>query len=161
MEQDYTWPYIKLKRERDKAFKEAEEAAKKEVEESFKKGLYNKIIKSYKKDIENIIKQSKNLLNFKFIPKNELGVIALFIRYFEVLGFEKIIDIKPQFPDCIAIKKGGKEKTRIEFEFKSSNFNHDLNKCDIVICWEKDKELPIETIELKHKLWPFISHSEI
>lgn len=50
-----------------------------------------------------------------FIPKNEQGVIYLFSRYHEKLGFEKIQHITTHFPDVIAISDG--KEIRIELEF--------------------------------------------
>ena len=50
-----------------------------------------------------------------FVPKNEQGVIYLFSRYHEELGFEKILRIGTHFPDVIAVKDGA--QIRIELEF--------------------------------------------
>ena len=50
-----------------------------------------------------------------FTPTNEQGVVYLFSKYHEKLGFEKILHITTHFPDVIA-KRNGK-KTRIELEF--------------------------------------------
>ena len=53
-----------------------------------------------------------------FIPRNEPGVVYLFSRFHEKLGFEEIVDISTLTPDMIA-KRNGKQ-VRIELEFKSS-----------------------------------------
>ena len=50
-----------------------------------------------------------------FIPTNEQGVIYLFSRYHEKLGFERILHIGTRFPDIKAIRNG--KEIRIELEF--------------------------------------------
>jgi hypothetical protein len=79
----------------------------------------------------------------KWQPTCEQEVVALFCSAIEQLGFESIEKIDKPFPDCIAIDKNG-ERKRIEFEYLSGNFiihKHKVTGCDIVICWEKDKDL--------------------
>jgi len=117
----------------------------KQAEISFKRRTLSRLngkIKGLKRQVE-------------FIPKNELGVILLFGRYYDYLGFQ-VLDVHSRYPDCIAIKNG--KRIRIEFEYKTSNFiihNHDLNGVDLVICWIKDTELPIEILELSSELAHF------
>lgn len=55
-----------------------------------------------------------------FIPKNEIGVVYLFSRHHEELGFEKIIDITTRFPDITALREG--KEVKIELEFLLSSF---------------------------------------
>ena len=150
------WGYIKLKKERDQEFKKAKKLAQKQVIKDFKDDKYDSVILNFRKEIKQLIDNSKHLLNLNLIPKNEMGVVALFSHYFGVLGFEKITCIQTQFPDCLAIRNN--KEVRIEFELYSSRFDHDIRGCDVVVCWKKDKELPgkIEIIELKHKLQPFL-----
>jgi len=50
-----------------------------------------------------------------FVPINEQGVIYLFSRYHEKLGFERILHMGTRFPDATAIRNG--KKVRIELEF--------------------------------------------
>jgi len=52
-------------------------------------------------------------------PANEMGVVALFAKVGEELGFI-IEEIRAEFPDCIARRKVDKgwERVMIEFEFK-------------------------------------------
>lgn len=45
-----------------------------------------------------------------FTPKNEMGVMYLFSRHHEELGFEKIIHVQTQFPDIIALREGKEVK---------------------------------------------------
>ena len=87
-------------------------------------------------------------------PDCEHAVVFLFGLVFKNLGFE-IEKVQQRFPDCIAKRKTktGEELVHIEFEFKSKNFNHDKEKCDIIVCWEDNwKGCPIEVIELKEEI---------
>lgn len=90
-------------------------------------------------------------------PLNESGVIFLFSKIHDKLGFN-IEAIQPSFPDAKGRRKGRKgwKDIWIEFEFKSSNFkthNHDPKECDVIVCWEHDwQDCPIEVIELRKEL---------
>ena len=91
-------------------------------------------------------------------PVNELGVVYLFGVVSRDLGFV-VETIQPGYPDCHAKErvKDRSEKwrrVRIEFEYKSSNFNHPPEGCDIVVCWEHDwTDCPVKrVIELKSKI---------
>jgi len=110
--------------------------------------LKRKILSELKTDIKS--------RRIEFIPTNELGVILLFGKYHDYFGF-KILDVRSQHsPDCIASKNN--EQKRIEFEYKASNFithNHNLNEIDLIVCWIKDRELPIEVLELSSQLAHF------
>ncbi len=94
--------------------------------------------------------------SMEYAPANELGVVFLFAHVARRLQF-RIEEIRPQFPDCIAYRRMGdsEKKTRIEFEFRSSNFKshgHDKSQCDVIVCWHHDwPDVPdsIEVIELK------------
>jgi hypothetical protein len=88
-------------------------------------------------------------------PTNEGGVIALFGAMAASLGF-LILKVQTEFPDCEAVRMAGKDRNRpvkIEFEYESRNFlrhGHDVNGCDIIVCWEHNwPECPLEVIELK------------
>jgi hypothetical protein len=86
-------------------------------------------------------------------PSEEQGVVALFAVLLPELGFE-IEHIGISFPDCIAWRTGGEGRQRvaIEFEFRSSGFDHDPRGCDVVVCWEADVALTgaeVEVIELR------------
>ena len=72
-----------------------------------------------------------------YAPVTELGVVFLFGRLARRLGFCVEI-VKPQFPDCIATRRG--KRYRIEFELFASNYNHDPKGADIIVCWENDWE---------------------
>jgi len=101
-----------------------------------------------------------DLINFRglvYAPLNENGVVFLFGKVAEDLNMY-IEEIKPGFPDCIARRFTGKgwERVRVEFEFRSSNFQqhrHNPAECDIIICWEHDWiNCPIEVIELRDRI---------
>jgi hypothetical protein len=73
----------------------------------------------------------------EFAPENEQGVVYLFSHWAGENAY-KIEDIRPWFPDCIAVKNG--RHVRIEFEYRSSGFKSHLNRartknCDILVCW--------------------------
>jgi len=92
-------------------------------------------------------------------------IIFLFSKVHTYLGFESILLIQQEYPDCLVLKQG--QKKYIEFEPKLSDFDHtnddDLSKCNYIVCWEDDldeskllkkriKEAGIEIVELK-KHW--------
>jgi hypothetical protein len=75
-----------------------------------------------------------------YAPTTELGVVFLFGRLAKRLGFS-VEQIRPQYPDCIAIRNG--RRFRIEFEMWASSFEqhgHDPDGADLVVCWENDWE---------------------
>jgi hypothetical protein len=66
----------------------------------------------------------------------------------EDIGLE-FLEFKHGYPDAILnleLKNGKKYRFNVEFEGRSSNFNHDASKCDLIICmlhnW-KDSTLPV------------------
>src|SRR5689334_719548 len=90
---------------------------------------------------------------FDFEPRNEMGVVFLFGRFYDVLGFEGIVHIGTRCPDCIAVRRG--KTLRVEFEHRSSNYlhhRHALTQADVLVCWTADADLPIETVELQSAL---------
>lgn len=88
-------------------------------------------------------------------PVNEQGVVLLFGMMAGELGF-LVESVRTGYPDCEGKRRvdGGKwERVRIEFEFRSGRFDHDVKGCDVIVCWEHDwKECPLEVIELKSVL---------
>jgi len=82
-------------------------------------------------------------LNFRGLvygPINEQGVVYLFGLIASDLNI-RVESIQQGYPDCTAIRYAGRgkwERINIEFEFKSSNFDHDPDKCDVLVCWEDD-----------------------
>lgn len=119
--------------------------------------LKNKYEKEYKETIERIKTSPKYTDRYSsYTPSNEQGVVLLFGRLHELLGFEEILHVQTIYPDCVAIRDGN--EVCIEFEFKSSGFldhikNKQVQDGDICVCWENDHNLPVETIELKSFLF--------
>jgi hypothetical protein len=75
------------------------------------------------------------LQELSFEPRNEAGVVLLFGRHAQTLGFE-VLDAQTEYPDCRA--RYGKRTLRIEFEYESRNFErhrHDPQGCDLIVCW--------------------------
>jgi len=79
------------------------------------------------------------LLSLEGFPEemNHDMVVALFTKIHLDLGYPTIRIIRPQFPDCKALDKNGRE-AKIEFEVRATDFNHNINECDKIICWEDD-----------------------
>ncbi len=105
----------------------------------------------------------KNLLDMIFCPRNESELIVLFSKLHKQLGFEKILEVRPDYPDCIALKDG--KEVSIEFELFSTDFRLHVShlkglykkgaedtmihgKCDYIVCWGEDQKFNIPTIEL-------------
>jgi len=99
-----------------------------------------------------------NFGNLIYAPTNEQGVVFLFGMVSRQLGFS-IEHIGTEFPDCEAKRfiEGRKERqqtVKIEFEFRSRDFNHPLEGCNIIVCWEDNwrNECPLEVIELRTEI---------
>jgi hypothetical protein len=93
-----------------------------------------------------------NFRSLQHAPVNEQGVVLLFGMVAHDLGFV-IERVQTGYPDCEAkrLVKGGRyERVRVEFEFRSSNFNHPPGGCDLVVCWEHTwPDCPVEVLELR------------
>ena len=98
--------------------------------------------------------------NLRHAPVNEMGVVCLFGKVSEELGFV-IESIQGGFPDCVAKRYIGKGKwivRRIEFEYESENFKghgHAPEGCDMIVCWNHNwPECPknIEVIALREEI---------
>jgi len=101
-----------------------------------------------------------DVINFRgmvYGPVNEQGVVYLFSKVAEDLGF-RVEEIRTSYPDCVARRFAGRgwRRVRVEFEFASRNFlfhRHDPTVCDIIVCWIHDwPECPLEVIELRSLL---------
>jgi hypothetical protein len=68
-------------------------------------------------------------------PISESGVVCMFSKMHQFLGFPFLKSIQNRFPDCVAVNNSGKE-VKIEFEEPSDKFDHDPKKCDLVVCWK-------------------------
>ena len=100
---------------------------------------------------------------FLHAPVSEMGVVCLFGALAEDLGY-RIESVGVAFPDCMAkrltdVVAGVWEDCRIEFEFRSSNFDvhgHDVTGCDLLVCWENDWKRPrVDVLELKRVVEAF------
>ena len=159
---DTHWGYIHLKRDQKKAWEKAKEDARREFTKEQEEEMRKKILKEMRDDYQTFIENTKRGLTCDYAPQNESGVVFLFGRYYDALGFSKIVSINTSFPDCYATKDG--EEVVIEFEFLSSGFishqkgyhSDKAKDVDYVVCWEKDVPLKgVKIIELKKKLKPF------
>jgi hypothetical protein len=105
---------------------------------------------------ESIVGEVINFRGLVYAPINEQGVIFLFSKISKDLNIE-IEEIKTGFPDAVGRVKTSRGYARrtIEFEYKSSNYDHLPEKCDILVCWEHDwPDCPdgIEVIALKEAI---------
>jgi len=99
-----------------------------------------------------------NFGSLVYQPINEQGVVFLFGMVSSFLGFS-VEYIGTEFPDCEAKRyvegKGQRQQhVRIEFEFRSRDFDHVIEDCDIIVCWEDNwgDECPLEVIELRTEI---------
>jgi predicted transport protein len=106
---------------------------------------------------KNVVGKLINFRGLVYAPVNENGVIFLFGKMAADLNMY-VETIRPGYPDCVAkryIGKGKWEELRIEFEFRSSDFErhkHHPADCDAIVCWSHDwKSCPkhIEVLELQ------------
>lgn len=110
-----------------------------------------------------VSKKPRNLGNkiefrgLKYAPVNREGVIFLFGMIAIELGF-LIEGIANDYPAadarrCIDIQNQRWEDIKIEFTFKSSDFEeqaHPEGECDMIVCWTHDRsDCPLEILELK------------
>lgn len=101
--------------------------------------------------------ESINFRGLIWAPVHETGVVFLFGMIARDLGMY-VEFVRPHYPDCRAkryIGKGRWQEVRIEFEHRSSQFNHNPEECDMIVCWEHDwKQCPktIEVVELKEEI---------
>lgn len=119
------------------------------------KKIHIKLERKYAEKVgeESVVGEVINFRGLVYAPINEQGVIFLFSKVSKDLNIE-IEEIKTGFPDAVGRVKTSRGYARrtIEFEYKSSNYDHLPEKCDILICWEHDwPECPkeIEVISLK------------
>jgi hypothetical protein len=88
-------------------------------------------------------------------PVNEQGVVAMFAKHDEDLGFV-LMEVQIRFPDATVYEIHSQQLLRVEFEFKASNFKahgHDIHGCDLIVCWDNDwRESPLPILDLKSRL---------
>jgi len=97
--------------------------------------------------------------NLTYEPTNEQGVVFLFGMVSRALGFDSIEYVGSDFPDAEGKRRVGSgqqlQHVKIEFEFKSSNYDHPHHGCNVIVCWEhnwKDCPPELEVIELKQEI---------
>lgn len=84
-----------------------------------------------------------------FVPTNEGGVVFMFGKIIDALGYAMVY-MDGQYPDAVMRSPTG-NLLRVEFEYVASNFiahRHDPNLCDVVICWNADRRLPVDTLPI-------------
>lgn len=112
---------------------------------------------------------SKFQVGMNEAPTNEQGVVFVFSKIHDKIGFPSIENIQIDFPDCRAScnRDGSMRRTNIEFKFKTSLVFKMRDKpenykkgCHYLICWEDDSptksktlhNLGVEVISLKGEL---------
>ena len=126
------------------------------VESSQAKG--RRRIRTYQKGIGREYGRLLRFGNLTYEPTNEQGVVFLFGMVSRELGFESIEYLGTDFPDCEAKwrvgNQGRLQHVKIEFEFKSRNYDHPVDGCDVIVCWEDNwqKDCPLPVIELKKEI---------
>jgi len=84
-----------------------------------------------------------------FVPTNEMGVVFMFGAIIDRIGW-KMAYMDGRYPDAVAVNPNG-QRVKIEFEFHASSFvahGHDPEFCDLVVCWENDRQLAVQVLEL-------------
>lgn len=116
-------------------------------------------VHAYQKTDARVFGRRLHFRNLAYEPTNEQGVVFLFGMVSQELGFESIEYLGVDFPDCEAKwRVRGRQQlqhVRIEFEFKSANFDHDPTGCDVIVCWEHNWEkcpASLKVIELKKEI---------
>jgi len=85
-----------------------------------------------------------------FVPTNENGVIFMLGGILSELRY-RMVAMPNQYPDAVLYSPSGKF-INVEFEFRASNFiahKHDPKLCDLVICWQGDRDLPVPVLALE------------
>ena len=75
-----------------------------------------------------------------FLPENLLCVLSLFIKYYKMLGFERIVKIRQRFPNIIAIKNGSEVKVEIEYNLLKFKEDYRWDKSGGGKSWFWDEE---------------------
>jgi len=119
--------------------------------------------------IEREVGGNLNFGSLIYEPTTHEGVVFLFGMVSKALGFS-IEYIGDGFPDCeakLSIKgrQGRQQHVRIEFEYRSRDYDHPLEGCDIIVCWENNwrDKCPLPVIELRTEIeklrkFPEFSH---
>ena len=78
-------------------------------------------------------------LGLLFEPQTHEEVMFLFSKVHEKIGFPYIIKMQTAYPDILALDNDRTIK-RIEVELFASQFDHNPDGCDFIVCWENDLE---------------------
>jgi len=114
------------------------------------------VIEKYVRDNEGLvqeIKESSDLQNAEAFAFGHDMVIFLFGRLFRYFKFDTIFIKHEQAGDLDAIVWINDHELLLEFEVTSEQFDHDQEKCNIIVCWEHNwKNVPtnIDVVELKY-----------
>lgn len=114
--------------------------------------MKDEIIKKYVRDLNGLLEEMSEVQAIPGVTMNENAVIFLFGRIFRFLNFDDVtIGHEKGTGDLDAWACRGQLETIIEFESRSKNFDHDTNKCDLIVCWDDNwKECPIDVLELEY-----------
>jgi len=124
---------------------------------SLERAHQSEINKTRRHDMKKSSGISPRVINVKgmqYAPEGELGVVYLFSKLQKELGYANIIRLGDSFPDCEALRNGGK-RIQIEFEFRSKNFlnqHHDLREVNEIICWEDNWPSEKRSLLKKHRV---------
>ncbi len=72
-------------------------------------------------------------------PVDHESTLALFAKLHKGMGFTRLLKVRSEYPDVIALDREGQEK-RVELEFQSHTFEREhgaeLDESDLIVCWE-------------------------
>jgi hypothetical protein len=102
-------------------------------------------------------------------PTDHESTVALFAKLHPAMGFPRLLRVRQEYPDIIAVDSSGKE-TRIELEFQSHTFESEHggqpDLCDLIVCWEdtwgraaKKPVLSMKEIIYQNSLSPYRRYS--
>ncbi len=147
---------VRLARRR-KLTPELVERAKKERTRSFLQGVDRELGRG-PKDPEFGELLEPSFRGLTHAPTSEQGVVYVFGMVSSELGF-RVENVRRSYPDCIGKLKTSEnperwETVRIEFEYRSSDFDHAPDGSDLIVCWEDDlarrgKKAPLQVLELR------------
>ncbi len=124
-----------------------------------RRGKKRSVRRKWKKVSGRVYGAPMDFGNLIYEPTNEQGVVFLFGMVSKHLGFS-IEYLGPDFPDCEAKRYidgrrgGGQQPVRIEFEYRSRDFKHNADGCDLIVCWEDNwgSDCPLEVLELRSEI---------
>lgn len=133
--------------------RELKEEARKQATEELKNELRESVLADLEGKIKKITLTKLRGFLREFTPRKEKTVVDLFRIYMGELGFYDLELGRAPSADGTVFRNG--KKLRVEFEKRSSDFvahKHSESDVDIVVCWVKDRQLPVEIFELSREL---------